>query len=513
MTTPVSVRPVALTVHGGAFRYADGTVALSNVELEVQRGEHVAILGPSGGGKTTLLGIISGRLRLSAGSVSRQGKIATVHQDLRLVPQSTVLTNVLHGALSRRSWRGFSAIDRGKAKLLLKRVGLEEKAHTRVSRLSGGQKQRVAVARALMNDPDILLADEPVASLDARTAREVMGLLDRLRLSKGLTLVTVLHDRELARDFADRIVEVNNGATPTPPTPPTPATSTTAAAPATAMDRSGEATGTGRSGSGAAPGKPALLSPALVTTLVLLLAGLVWAAAGVHVSERQAQDLLPNLADFAGRLIPSWSQLLSAPWSNLLSSLLETFRMALLGTAIAAVLSLVLAALAAGNVAPVVVRVPARLLLNVLRAVPSIVWALLMVAALGLGTVAGIVALAAYSMGYLTKFYYEAFESAEPNTLDALRELGAGATGRLFFGVWPAARAAVANAAVFMLEYNVRAAGVLGIVGAGGIGYELKLHLDYGNFHIVGIILGILILLVVTLDSLSSSLRTRLQAP
>ena len=485
---PSQVRKAVLTIHGGAYRYADGTLALRNVDLCVHRGEHVAVLGPSGGGKTTLLGLISGRLRLCAGSMSTEGKVATVHQDLRLVQQSSVLTNVLHGALPRRRLLGFTPEDKAKALSLLDRVGLRDKAAIPVRRLSGGQKQRVAVARALMSDPEILLADEPVASLDARTAHEVMGLIDRLRLSRGLTLVTVLHDRQLAEEFADRVIDLDAGLLGPKPPPTTSPTGISA-------DRL----------------QPAPWPKWAWPVVAALVLGMYAASvAGFEVTSRQTQDLIPNLADFARRLIPSSAQLAGAPWGQFGSALLETLRMALLGTTLAVLLSLPMAALAARNIAPAWLRYPARILLNVLRAVPSIVWALLMVAALGLGPVAGVVALAAYSLGYLTKFFYEAFESADANTLGALQELGATRWQRLVYGVFPAARATLAGSAIFMLEYNVRAASVLGLVGAGGLGYELKLHLDYGNLHNVGIVLGILIVVTIALDSLSSRIRARI---
>lgn len=489
---PSQVRQAVLTINGGAYRYADGTLALRNVDLCVHRGEHVAILGPSGGGKTTLLGLISGRLRLCAGSMSRQGKVATVHQDLRLVGPSSVLTNVLHGALPRRTWLGFTAADKAKAYALLERVGLTDKAGVAVRQLSGGQKQRVAVARALMSDPDILLADEPVAALDARTAHEVMGLIDRLRLSRGLTLVTVLHDRELAEEFADRVIELDAGWLGDRPDP------------------------------GTQPHEPPSVQPAgdqlkpwpkwgwwvLGLGLVAAYAGSI---AGFEVTPRQTENLLPNMAEFAWRLVPSMAQLAGAPWRQFGWALLETLRMALVGTTLAALLSLPMSALAARNIAPAWLRFPARVLLNVLRAVPSIVWALLMVAALGLGPVAGVVALTVYSMGYLTKFFYEAFESADAATLGALQELGANRWQRLIHGVFPSARATLAGSTIFMLEYNVRAASVLGLVGAGGLGYELKLHLDYGNLHNVGIALGILVTVTILLDAVSSKLRERIR--
>ena len=184
--------------------------------------------------------------------------------------------------------------------------------------------------------------------------------------------------------------------------------------------------------------------------------------------------------------------------------------MAVLGTALAAVAALPLAALAARNVAPRLIGLPLRAALNVWRAIPSIVWALLFVAAVGLGTLAGVTALAAYSLGYLTKFFYEAFEGAETTAAAALREIGASGPQRFLHAVWPEARPALAAALLFMVEYNVRAASVLGIVGAGGIGHELKLAVDWSNWHVVGAILALLAVAVIAVDSLSAAIRRRI---
>jgi phosphonate transport system permease protein len=194
----------------------------------------------------------------------------------------------------------------------------------------------------------------------------------------------------------------------------------------------------------------------------------------------------------------------------LLVALVETLQMTLLGTTLAVLISWPMAALAARNTGPRWLRPAMRFLLNAIRSVPSILWALLFVAAVGLGVVAGILALVFYSIGYLTKFYYESFEAVDPGPPDALREIGASGLQRFFHAVWPAAKAAVLSSSLFMLEYNVRAASVLGIVGAGGIGYELKLQVDYRNFHVVGAIVLLLIVVVLILDAISSRVRASL---
>lgn len=513
----VALRQVTMT-------YPGNVCALADVNLEIPFGQHVVILGSSGCGKSTLLGCISGRLNASAGQVQRAGRIATIYQDLRLVNQRTALQNVLHGSLGRQPWYrgiiGAPASERERAKDLLARVGLAHRMHARVGRLSGGEAQRVAIARALMQDPAVLLADEPVAALDAANAHAIMRLLNDLRLETGLTLITVLHDCHLAEAYADRIIGLQDGKL---------------VHESCAGERPAEASGTSFRGfrrfepcgacqaigispssstPAAAEDKPPARRPwAYAALAVAALAAYAWAFYSIELTGRETDGLLENLAGFIRRMIPTGEQMAMIEWRELASSLNKTFQMTLLGTTAAVLVALPMAALAARNVAPRLIGVPMRMLLNVIRAVPSIIWALLFVAIAGIGEVAGILALVAYSLGYLTKFFYEAFEGAQAGPQEALREIGASGPVRFWQAVWPASLPAILSSCVFMLEYNVRAASVLGVVGAGGIGYDLKLHIDYGNYHVVGAIILILVAVVLILDALSSRLRAWLLRP
>jgi len=203
----------------------------------------------------------------------------------------------------------------------------------------------------------------------------------------------------------------------------------------------------------------------------------------------------------------SFEEVQAVPWSNLVASLIETAQMSLIGTTAGVLLSLPLAALAAENTAPRWLRTPMRALLNVVRTVPSLVWGLLFVAAVGAGTLAGVLALTAYSIGYLTKFFYEALEGVDPGPPNALREMGASGLQRFVTAVWPAARPALLSSSLFMLEYNVRAASVLGIVGAGGIGFYLIMFANFRNFTGMLACLALLLAVVQVMDLVSRRLR------
>ena len=214
-------------------RYGN-TVALDSVSLVVKAGERVGLVGPSGAGKTTLLRLLNAVVHPTTGQVRVQGKILSelssrqlrqlrarigfVHQDLALVPNLPVIQNVLTGRLGRQSFaRALRTMlfpfpsEAEQVHDVLKRVGIEEKLYERMDRLSGGQQQRVAIARALFQEPAMLLADEPVASVDPARAKSTVELLNRLAGDQQLILCMSLHNLELARRYFPRLVGLRAG--------------------------------------------------------------------------------------------------------------------------------------------------------------------------------------------------------------------------------------------------------------------------------------------------------------
>lgn len=196
-------------------------VAVRDVSFEVRAGEFVAVIGRSGAGKTSLVHTLGGLLSPTSGHlrwtapVDRSPHCAVLFQHYRLVPQLTALTNVLGGRLREYPWwrtlLGFPAGEKVRACELLHSVGMAGKCKLPARRLSGGEQQRVAIARALIQEPEALLADEPVASLDAETANEVMELFRSLNRHRGLTILCVMHDLEMAERFARRVLLLDQG--------------------------------------------------------------------------------------------------------------------------------------------------------------------------------------------------------------------------------------------------------------------------------------------------------------
>jgi len=206
--------------------------ALKDISFNVEKGEFVSIIGSSGAGKTTLFRILNGSLKPDSGTITigdavfsdshggnkkaMQKKIGTVYQDFCLVEPSSCMQNVLNACLPDMplipSILGIFGKKRmHEAEELLCRVGLSDKLYEPAKNLSGGQKQRVAIARALMRHPDILLADEPVASLDPATGYQIIALIKDLQETEGITVLMNSHNLELATEFSDRIIGLSDG--------------------------------------------------------------------------------------------------------------------------------------------------------------------------------------------------------------------------------------------------------------------------------------------------------------
>jgi phosphonate transport system ATP-binding protein len=212
-------------------RYGDTVTALFDVSFSVEPGEFVAVLGPSGAGKTTLFRCLTGLSRPDGGSVLVRGRdicairgrelraarqdVALIFQQFNLVRRLTALHNVLAGRLARLpTWRvvlrRFARADRQRALACLDAVGLLDRAYARADQLSGGQQQRVAIARALAQEATVILADEPVASLDPESAAAVLDTL-RVVARAGVAVVASLHQVHLATAYADRIIALRAG--------------------------------------------------------------------------------------------------------------------------------------------------------------------------------------------------------------------------------------------------------------------------------------------------------------
>lgn len=212
--------------------YNGEVLALNNVSFEVPKGQFLAVIGLSGSGKSTLLRCINRLVEPTEGEILFNGenivtapdedlrrirrKIGMVFQHFNLVHRSTVLTNVLAGRLGYVSpaWSLFNRFPKSDIEAAfeqLERVGIADKAYKRADELSGGQQQRVGIARAMMQEPEMILADEPVASLDPVLAHSIMQHLEKINKESGVTVLCSLHFLDLVHRYADRVIALNEG--------------------------------------------------------------------------------------------------------------------------------------------------------------------------------------------------------------------------------------------------------------------------------------------------------------
>lgn len=212
--------------------YSNGVHALKNVSFEIKEGEFVSIIGPSGSGKSTLLRAVNQLITISEGKIilddeeiskqkgkelrNQRRKVGMIFQNYNLVYSLSVLQNVLHGRLGYMS--GLNGIlgrykeeDKIEALNLLNELGLKDFAYNRAADLSGGQKQRVGIARAIMQNPKILLCDEPIASLDPSSAKTIMDLLKSMTAKRNIACLVNLHQLDVAVNYSTRIIGLSKG--------------------------------------------------------------------------------------------------------------------------------------------------------------------------------------------------------------------------------------------------------------------------------------------------------------
>ncbi len=213
-------------------RYKTGDLALNGVDLDIPNGQVMALIGPSGAGKSTLIRCVNRLVEATSGKIflneneltnlsqrnlrKARRKMGMIFQEYALVERLTVMENVLSGRLGyvgfwSSYFRKFPQKDINEAFRLLERVGLEAMVDKRADELSGGQRQRVGICRALIQDPDLLLVDEPTASLDPKTSRQIMRLICELCKERKLSAIINIHDVGLAQMFAERIVGLKSG--------------------------------------------------------------------------------------------------------------------------------------------------------------------------------------------------------------------------------------------------------------------------------------------------------------
>ena len=221
-----------LEVHGLTKSYQANVQVLEDIQFQAETGEFLSIIGPSGAGKSTLLRCLNRLIEADAGTITFDQKdlrslkrnelrkartdIGMVFQHYNLVPRLTVIENVLHGRFGYKTTvQGilglFTEEEKERAFYLLKKLGIEEHAYKRCDQLSGGQQQRVGICRALIQNPKLILCDEPIASLDPHSSKVIMDYLKLITEEMGITCIVNLHQVDVAQSYSDRVIGLNSG--------------------------------------------------------------------------------------------------------------------------------------------------------------------------------------------------------------------------------------------------------------------------------------------------------------
>lgn len=240
---------------------------------------------------------------------------------------------------------------------------------------------------------------------------------------------------------------------------------------------------------------------------LIVAAATIWAAWGTHFNPAKLAWGLPAFFELIGRMMPPDLDVLP----ELVTPMIETLEMALLGTTIPIFFALPLAFLSAVNTTPhPLVSVVTRTLIGALRTVPELIWAMVLVTAVGLGPFPGVIALTLHSIGGLGKFYYEAIEATDPGIMEAMEATGASRIKVILYGIMPSVLPIMMSSTLLYWEYNNRASTVLGLVGAGGIGLALTHALQDFRYPEVITCLILIVLILVVIDRISAYLRARI---
>ena len=475
-----SLNKEVFSTDGLHYSYGAGRFEIQTPAFKIFANETIALIGPSGEGKTTFLRLLEGSL----GDLKIPNS-ALIYQDLRLVGEETALTNILMGSLKFQKGLSFSKDQINEAKELSQALGIEPFENLPVSSLSGGQKQRVATARALMSRPKLLLADEPLSHLDKKTALETFKLLKEMQKKLNFALLVSIHHLDFLELEFSRVWTMREGQLQ-----PDEAPLLTQPQKITAQKKTNHSY---------------VEKIILITLISIVFASLL----SIDKSGLRSENSLSSLFTFIKQIFWQNSHTLSGvKWGDLFVSLLQTIQMAAVGTFFGFLISLPLSLLAVETISTQGFSRFVRWIAIFIRSIPTLLWALIFVAGLGLGSIAGIAALTVYTTGYLTKLLYEGFENLEQKSFTAIRQLGASRWQAIYYSLIPNARPLLIAQFIFMFEYNIRSASILGIVGAGGIGQDLIYSIEWRDFPTVFSILFLFITIVFIFDTISQKIRS-----
>ena len=505
--------------------YPNGFTALKGINLQIEQGEFVAIIGLSGAGKSTILRCINRMHDITKGELTVDGvdvdalkgktlrryrrKVGMIFQSFNLVSRSTAIKNVLTAGVPdmnffRVLFGIFTKDQKMRALESLDKVGILDKAYTRCDQLSGGQQQRVALARTLNQNPKIILADEPVASLDPITAKQVMEDFVRINKEYNISILLNIHHVDLALKYCDRVIGVRAGEIVFDGPASTITQEQIAALyKETLFDKIFKPQVITLE-NGHTVRRPRSRTPLIVICLALAI---VWALKMTGFDLAVIVSRFSKMLDLLKKIFhPNWEF-----FPKVVSPLLDTIKMSILGTVIGCAIAMPVAILASSNINRNAVIVSIfRFILALIRTLPTLVIALVCALIFSLGTFSGTVAIAIFTFGVVSKMLYESIETIDMGPFEAMEALGANKFQAFWSACVPQILPVYLSHCLYCFEMNIRASAILGYVGAGGLGITINERIGWRDYESLGMVLLTLFVVVAFIEFFSAYLRKKL---
>ena len=574
---PGPMRPT-LEIRNLKKTYDGKNLVLKGINLSIAKGEFVAVVGSSGAGKSTLIRCINKLVAPTSGEVIFDGqaisgvkgrnlkairaKMGMIFQHYNLIARTNVLNNVLHGRLGEtpfyKSILGlYKKDDKAEAEALIHSVGLSDQMYQKAGTLSGGQMQRVGICRALMQHPKLLLADEPIASLDPAASNTVLSLMLDAATERGIACIVNLHQVDFAKKYATRIIGMKHGEIVFDGSPhqlddsmiayiysdddsPHGGDSNDASDVLTSSKEFAGNDNALQKISSATRGNTdaklfqynqasnvsiACHAPALthiaktqqsrhnkffgtakkIAPSTTAFAVLIFAFIYLQVNPLNVFASFPNFAYFLYNnfLPPNFDGV-----TTHFPTVRRTLLFAIVSTYISAFMAFFFGILMSRALSPLsAIRVVTRFFVSFLRNVPLLVWGTVLVFIFGIGSMLGVVTLVLATVGFLARSYADSIDEIAGTKLEAIRVSGAGYLQVLFHGLVPEFIPSWVNWTLFSFEINIRASAVLGMVGAGGLGLLIQTNLELRSYRRAMALILILVVMVLIAEILVGLVR------
>ena len=499
--------------------YHNSTKALDDLSFSVEEGEFLSIIGPSGAGKSTILRCINRLIDATEGKIIYDGadvmqvgkgqlrkirtKTGMIFQHYNLVDRLSVMENVLHGRLGQKStFTGmighYTEAEKEKAFSILSELGLAEQAYKRCDALSGGQKQRVGIARAIMQEPKLILCDEPIASLDPKASKTIMDHLAQINQTRKITCIVNLHQVDVAMKYSNRILGIAAGKVVFNGTP----------AELTQEKIHAIYQSNDKDFMNAQIQAVFRRRKMTYTLLILVVLGIYFFSSTItkfHFTEGLLS--FPKAFVWIGEnLIPD--ELAIRRFPKILDKLIETVLLSVAVTVLAAIFAFFVSLF--GSKAtdfPRPVNQLVRMIAAFFRNVPDVVWAMLLMFSFGQNILTGFFALFFTTFGMLTRAFIETIEEASSDCIEALRASGANFAQTVFQGIIPSVIPGIVTWVLYMIETNIRSSTLIGILTATGIGYLFDMYYKRLDFSSASLVVLLIIATVIIIELISNQIR------